>query len=447
MIYLGIDRDGAIVGIVDCDAVQLAIKDRLKNNILPSCLGLFDVIHEVREGKDIIKVTLASGSEKPYYLRKYGMSEKGCFVRLGSATEPMSGRMIEEMFARRTRNSIGLIRSRQQSLNFEQLRIYYEEAGFELGDRFAANLELLTEDGAYNYAAYLLSDRNGNSVQVAKYRGLDRVDLMDSNEYGYCSLIKTCKQVLDRLEVENRTATRITSKERINRRLWNAVALREAVVNAIIHNDYTNEAVPKFEIFDDRIEITSAGSIPLGMERDEFFAGYSIPRNKILMRVFKDLDIVEYLGSGMPRILKAYPRESFVFTANFIRTVFPIDREALELEGVIPNQFVTAISPDPPSPLEKGGQVEVQVEAQVEVQVGAQVDMDILRVCALQSRSSREIAVALGHKQLSGNIRRALPRLKDTGLLEYTIPDKPQSRLQKYRLTAAGKALLSREGE
>jgi ATP-dependent DNA helicase RecG len=169
-------------------------------------------------------------------------------------------------------------------------------------------------------------------VQVAKYRGLDRYDLIDSNEYGYCSLIKTCKQVLDRLEVENRTATRITSKERIERRLWDTVALRETVINAIIHNDFTNEAVPKFEIFDDRLEITSAGSIPLGTAREEFFAGYSIPRNKILMRVFKDLKIVEYLGSGMPRILKAYPKESFIFTANFIRTVFPISLEALELE-------------------------------------------------------------------------------------------------------------------
>jgi ATP-dependent DNA helicase RecG len=85
------------------------------------------------------------------------------------------------------------------------------------------------------------------------------------------------------------------------------------------------------EIFDDRLEITSAGSIPLGTAREEFFAGYSIPRNKILMRVFKDLKIVEYLGSEMPRILKAYPKE-FIFTANFTRTVFPISREALELE-------------------------------------------------------------------------------------------------------------------
>ena len=145
--------------------------------------------------------------------------------------------------------------------------------------------------------------------------------MIDTNEYGYCSLIKTCKQVLDRLDVENRTATKITGKERIERRLWNVVALREAVSNAIIHNDYTNEAVPKFEIFDNRLEITSAGSIPEGVAREEFFAGYSLPRNKILMRVFKDLDIVEYLGSGMPRILRAYPKESFIFTANFIRTV------------------------------------------------------------------------------------------------------------------------------
>jgi predicted HTH transcriptional regulator len=384
----------------------------------------FDVIHQVRESQDIIKVTLASGSEKPYYLRKYGMSEKGCFVRIGSASEPMSGRMIEELFAKRTRNSLGRMRSLQQSLNFEQLRIYYEEAGFSLGDRFAANLELLTEDGAYNYAAYLLSDRNGNSVQVAKYRGLDRYDLIDTNEYGYCSLIKTCKQVLDRLDVENRTATKITGKERIERRLWNVVALREAVINAIIHNDYTNEAVPKIEIFDDRLEITSAGSIPEGVAREEFFAGYSIPRNKILMRVFKDLDIVEYLGSGMPRILRAYPKESFIFTANFIRTVFPISLEALELErgATLPSS-----------------------EAQVEVQVEAQVDLDILFACSVQPLSSGEIATALGHKKLSGNIRKALPRLKDAGLLAYTVPDKPNSRLQKYRLTPTGQALLAKE--
>ena len=347
VLYIGIDRDGSVAGISSPDDVQLGIKDKLKYNILPSCLGLFDVILEKRDSKDIIKITFASGPEKPYYIKKHGMSEKGCYIRIGSASEPMSVRMIEDLFTRRTRNSLGRIRSPRQDLSFEQLRIYYQEACFELGDKFVANLELLTEEKEFNYAAYLLADHNGNSVQVAKYCGLDRVNLIDSNEYGYCSLIKTCKQVLDRLDVENRTATRITPKERINRRLWNAVALRETVINAIIHNDYTNEATPKFEIFDDRLEITSAGSIPQGIECEEFFAGYSIPRNKILMRIFKDLDIVEYLGSGMPRILRAYPKESFSFSVNFIRTVFPIDPKALKLETPVETPVKTPVkTPD-----------------------------------------------------------------------------------------------------
>jgi predicted HTH transcriptional regulator len=107
VIYIGIDDAQTVVGVSDADGLQLTIKDRLKNNILPSCLGLFDVIHERRGGKDIIKITLASGTEKPYYLKKFGMSEKGCYVRVGSASEPMTIRMIEDLFARRTRNSLG----------------------------------------------------------------------------------------------------------------------------------------------------------------------------------------------------------------------------------------------------------------------------------------------------------------------------------------------------
>jgi ATP-dependent DNA helicase RecG len=333
VIYLGIDKHEGTVGIADPDAVQLAVKDRLKNNIHPSALGLFDVILEKKDGQDVIKIIVASGSEKPYYLRKYGMSEKGSFIRIGSACEPMPIRMIEELFSRRTRNSLAHIRSPRQDLSFEQLKIYYQEAGLSLNDRFAANLELLTEDGGFNYAAYLLADQNGNSVQVAKYAGTDSVDLLDSKEYGFCCLVKTCKQVLDRLEgIENRVINKITPRERITRPYWNPVALREAVINAIIHNDYSTELVPKFEIFSDRLEITSAGSFQSKEEQDYFFAGYSMPRNKTLMRVFKDLELAEYLGSGIPRILKAYPKESFLFSSHFIRTSFPISQDAIALE-------------------------------------------------------------------------------------------------------------------
>jgi predicted HTH transcriptional regulator len=129
-------------------------KDKLKHNIEPSCLGLFDVIVEKRDNKDIIKIIVASGKETPYYIKKYGMSTKGCFIRLGSASEPMNSAMIENLFSRRTRNSLGKIQSNRQDLTFAQLKIYYEAQGLKLNEKFASNLELLTNDGKFNYVAY-----------------------------------------------------------------------------------------------------------------------------------------------------------------------------------------------------------------------------------------------------------------------------------------------------
>ena len=233
IIYIGIGKDGNAVGISDADKVQLQIKDRLKNNITPSCMGLFDVVVEKKDEKDIIKLIVASGQERPYYIKKYGLSEKGAFIRVGSASEPMSARMIEDLFAKRTRNNIGKIKAPRQDLRFEQLRIYYDSSGKTLNEQFAKNLELLNEDGDYNYVGYLLADNNTISVKVAKYSGNDRVNLIQNEEYGFCSLIKATKAVLDKIELENITFTKITSKERLEKRQWNAVALREAMINPV----------------------------------------------------------------------------------------------------------------------------------------------------------------------------------------------------------------------
>ena len=85
---------------------------------------------------------------------------------------------------------------------------------------------------------------------------------------------------------------------------------------------------------------------------------------------------------------------------------------------------------------------EAQVYAKSVYALKAQVDRIILNVCQSGPRSSSEIAAALGHKTLSGNLRKALPRLKEAGLLAYTSPSHPRSRDQKYRLTPGGYAAL-----
>lgn len=249
------------------------------------------------------------------------MSERGCFLRVGTASEPMTTKQIEDLYAHRVRNSLRNIRSPRKNLTFRQLHIYYESEGLLLNNHFMENLDLLTDDGDPNYVAFLLADENNVSIKVAKYAGKDRDILIANNELGFCSLLKATDNVLDKLRVENNVSSEITYKRRIDSPLWDERAMREIVINAIVHNDYyTNEVPPKFEIFSDHIEITSAGRLPIDMTQEEFFSGVSSPRNKELMRVFRDVEMVEALGSGMLRISKAYSlKRIFSFTTNFIK--------------------------------------------------------------------------------------------------------------------------------
>ena len=155
----------------------MKIADRIKNNILPSTMGLFDIVTEVIEEVSVIKILVSSGLEKPYYIKSQGMSPSGCFTRVGTSTQPMTTAMIDELYAKRIHATLRNIQSPRQDLSFSQLKIYYQERGLELNQRFANTLELLTPDGKYNYIAYLLADENGVSIKVAKYAGTDKVDL------------------------------------------------------------------------------------------------------------------------------------------------------------------------------------------------------------------------------------------------------------------------------
>ena len=326
VLYIGVSDDGTPIGIGDMDSVQLKIADRLKNNILPSTLGLFDIVAENIDGVDVIKILISSGTEKPYYIRSQGMSPSGCFMRIGTSTQPMPTSLIDETFAKRVHTTLRNIESPRQDLTFAQLKIYYEERGLALNDKFASSLELLTPDGKYNYVAYLLADENGVSIKVAKYAGTDKVDLIENEEYGYCSLIKATNNVLEKLRIENRTQAKVTSTKRIEKNLVDPVAMREAIVNAIVHNDFTREIPPVFEIFSDRIVMSSYGGLIPGQSEDDFFSCASMPRNRELMRVFKDVGLVEQLGSGMSRILHVYDRDIFDISDHFIKVVFTFDQ-------------------------------------------------------------------------------------------------------------------------
>lgn len=348
---------------------------------------------------------------------------------MGTSAEPMPQEQIDRLFAMRTRNSIGRIVSSRQDLTFEQLRIYYDGHGKRLTDNFKRTLELLTEEGKHNYVAYLLADENGNSIKVAKYSSLDRCDLVENNEYGYCSLIKATKSVLAKLDIENKVAATITPVERVETPLWNKVALREAVINAIVHNDYSFEVPPKFEIFPDRLEITSAGRLPESLSREEFFSGISIPRNKELMRIYRDVELVESLGSGIPRILRAYGEDCFKFTNNFIRITLPVSvydddhdsNHTSDHEG-------TKLAPS-------WHQVSVQVSEQVKLLIHSIKDKEL---SVDEIMEVYKTVYKLVYKSKWYFKKHTIQPAILEGYVEMVYPDSPNHPKQKYRLTAKG---------
>lgn len=338
IIYLGVNDNGKIVGLNNnLDLLQRKIKDRIISNIEPSVLGLFDLEVLEEDNKKYLKITIARGLEKPYHLKGMGMTPDSCFVRVGSSNERMDDHLISKMFRERTRNSLKNIKSPRQELTFSDLKIYYKEKGFDVGDNFETQLGFFTPDGKYNYLAYLLADENTISVKVAKYAGDDVDELMENYEFGYCSLIKATYRVLEKFRVENKIYAKITYPERKEQPMYDYNAVREVIINALVHNDWATEYPPKFEFFSDRLEVSSFGGIQSEFTEEEFLEGYSAPKNPELMRVFRDLELVEHLGTGIRKILKKYDKNIYHFFPHFIRVSIKYNQNEFEYEN-IPNK-------------------------------------------------------------------------------------------------------------
>lgn len=325
-IFIGINDDGSTYGVDNSDELQLIIKDRIKDKIAPSPIGFFEIISEERDNKNILHIIIASGNEKPYYLKKYGMCPQGTFVRSGSSCVQLTEKQIFDLYSKRTRTSLINIISPIQDLTFTQLRIYYDEIGYQFTSNTYKQFHFQLETGEYNYLAYLLSDQNALVFNVGKFKGNNVVELEEIKSYSNQSLIKTTNEIVDYIDKQNKTFTTITSSKRKEEKLFDSIAMREALINALVHSDYTYENTPTFRIFDDHIDIISVGGIPEGLEQEEFLSGYMSPKNPQLMKIFRDLGFVEHMGTGIIRILSKYDKSIFTFSTNFIKVSIPFNK-------------------------------------------------------------------------------------------------------------------------
>lgn len=228
--------------------------------------------------------------------------------------------------------------SHLQKLSFDILKTSLKEHGISFNDAtFLDNYRLLTKDGNYNLVADLFADENDISIKIVRFSGVDKIELIERTEYGYKSIILAIRRTMDRFEALNVTKSVVLSPQRVDRKLFDINALREAFINAIAHTRWTDFNPPQIQVFSNRIEIISTERVVNGLSKDDFFKGISKQRNPELMRILHDLEFVEQTGLGVPRIVSKYGEEAFEFFDDFVKVTIPFDEDVMKLVPNVPH--------------------------------------------------------------------------------------------------------------
>lgn len=221
-------------------------------------------------------------------------------------------------------------RSNSSDLSFRELKIYYSEKGYNLEDKsFETNLNLRNEAGEYNLLAELLSDKNNIPFIFAKFKGKNKASISERSDYGYGCILTTYGKIRNRLQAENICISDTTVRPRKDIYLFDFDCVNEAILNALVHNDWT-VTEPQISMFHDRLEILSHGGLSGGMTEKEFFDGISKPRNATLMRIFLNMGLTEHTWYGIPTIVEKYGKEVFEIQSNYIRCTIPFEKEVID---------------------------------------------------------------------------------------------------------------------
>ena len=326
-IIIGVKDDGTVIGVSDIDETMKKLSDIITMQIEPNPQDEIKSEIKFENGKTLICLIVAKGNQNIYCQKKYGFSSNGCPIRIGTTCKSMTPEQIRNRYENNFIDAEYMLKRKAylSDLSFRELKIYYSEKGYHLEDKsFEANLHLKNEEGKFNLLAELLADKNGIPFIFVKFQGEDKVSISERNDYGCGCLLSTYEKIKRRLQAENVCVSDTTVRPRADRYLFDFDCINEAVINALVHNDWTITE-PQISMFSDRIEILSHGGLPKGLTKEDFFEGISRPRNTTLMRVFLNMGLVEHTGHGIPTIVKKYGKEVFEIKDTYIKCVIPFD--------------------------------------------------------------------------------------------------------------------------
>jgi ATP-dependent DNA helicase RecG len=298
-------------------------------------------IERVRD-KDIIAIHVQSGTERPYYLAGKGIRPEGVFVRHGTSSVPATNTAIRKMIRETDGESYEKLRSTDQDLSFAAAEAEFSKRGLPFGAAQMATLGLISPDKIYTNLALLLSGQCGHTIKAAVFQDATQQIFKDRREFGG-SLFEQLNEVYSYLDLNNATAATFDGLLRLDKRDYPEAALREALLNAVVHRDYAASGSILIKIFSDRVEFISPGGLLSGIELDDIMSGYSACRNPSLAAVFYRLQLIEAYGTGILKVFESYEIASrqpkIELTPNVFKMILP------NLNAPAPRARAAAVEP------------------------------------------------------------------------------------------------------
>lgn len=304
-IYIGIDDNGNIVGLKnskkDLEALSGMIREGIKSD-----LTLYTKIYVERiDDKDIIVVKVSEAPNKPYYLSDKGLKTSGVYLRHGNVSIQASEEVIKKMLIESNSSSFEINISNIQDLHFGYLKMIFKKHNIEIDNNKFKSLNIINLNNQYTNLGLLLSDECPYSIKCAIFNGNNKLEFKDRKEFNG-SVLKQVNDVFEYLELYNKTKGKIIGLERHDTKDYPEYAIRESLLNAVIHRDYNFTGSILISLFDNHYEITSLGGLVKGLDIDDLYSGVSESRNPNLANIFYRLKYVESFGTGIGRIIESY---------------------------------------------------------------------------------------------------------------------------------------------
>lgn len=305
IIYIGIDDNGDIVGIDNVDDTILRVTNTMRDAIKPDITMFMDCICEKINNKDVIKIIVQTGTSKPYYLAKKGIRPEGVFVRQGASSVPATETAILKMIKETSGECFEIARSINQDLHFKYLENIFKDKAISFNENNKKTLGLIGEDNTYTNLGLILSDECPYTIKIAVFEGNIKTIFKDRYEFNG-SMIKQLEEAYNYIDRYNSTKAEFKGLNRIDIRDYPIEAIREALLNAVVHRDYSFSSSILINIFNDRMEFVSIGGLVKGITYDDIMLGISIARNKNLANLFYRLKLIEAYGTGIMKIQASY---------------------------------------------------------------------------------------------------------------------------------------------